>query len=133
MRREARHDGLARIGQVGREGGQLVVVHPGVDEQHAGRALHDDGVALAELALVDQHTLRDLPQHGVPFRSWLAPLVATVVPGGADVWAQFPCPAAAADGLPEERREAVSDPAATVRGDDGRDRRGHPPTEKERS
>jgi hypothetical protein len=26
--------------------------------------LHDNGVALAELALVDQHTLRDLPQHG---------------------------------------------------------------------
>jgi hypothetical protein len=26
--------------------------------------VHDNGVALAELALVDQHTLRDLPQHG---------------------------------------------------------------------
>ena len=26
-------------------------------------ALHDNGVALQELALVDQHTLRDLPQH----------------------------------------------------------------------
>jgi hypothetical protein len=64
MRREARHDGLARIGQVVREAGQLVAVHPGVDEQHAGHAVHDNGVALAELALVDQHTLRDLPQHG---------------------------------------------------------------------
>ena len=64
MRREARHDGLARIGQVVREAGQLVAVHPGVDEQHAGPAVHDNGVALAELALVDQHTLRDLPQHG---------------------------------------------------------------------
>jgi hypothetical protein len=32
--------------------------------------VHDNGVALAELALVDQHTLRDLPQHG-----WLLPLV----------------------------------------------------------
>jgi hypothetical protein len=28
------------------------------------RPVHDNGVALAELALVDQHTLRDLPQHG---------------------------------------------------------------------
>jgi hypothetical protein len=36
-------------------------VHPGVDEQHASPAVHDNGVALAELALVDQHTLRDLP------------------------------------------------------------------------
>jgi hypothetical protein len=26
--------------------------------------VHDNGVALDELALVDQHTLRDLPQHG---------------------------------------------------------------------
>jgi hypothetical protein len=34
--------------------------------------LHDNGVALAELALVDQHTLRDLPQHGAPFRLWFA-------------------------------------------------------------
>ena len=40
-----------------------MVLHPGVDEQHAGAALHDDGVALDELALVDQHTLCDLPQH----------------------------------------------------------------------
>jgi hypothetical protein len=46
--------------------------HPGVDEQHASPAVHDNGVALAELALVDQHTLRDLPQHGGPFRLWFA-------------------------------------------------------------
>jgi hypothetical protein len=32
--------------------------------------LHDNGVTLAELALVDQHAFRDLPQHG-----WLLPLV----------------------------------------------------------
>ena len=64
MRREACHNGLARIGQVVREGGHFVAVHPGVDEQHASPAVHDNGVALAELALVDQHTLRDLPQHG---------------------------------------------------------------------
>ena len=71
MRREASHDGLARIGQVVREAGHFVAVHPGVDEQHAGLALHDDGVALAELALVDQHTLRDLPSARDPL-----PLVA---------------------------------------------------------
>ena len=75
MRREACHNGLARIGQVVREGGHFVAVHPGVDEQHASPAVHDNGVALAELALVDQHTLRDLPQHGIPSRSraWAAP------------------------------------------------------------
>jgi len=64
MRREARHNGLARIGQVVREAGHFAAEHPGVDEQHASPAVHDNGVALAELALVDQHTLRDLPQHG---------------------------------------------------------------------
>jgi hypothetical protein len=34
--------------------------------------VHDNGVALAELALVDQHTLRDLPQHQGSFRLWFA-------------------------------------------------------------
>src|SRR5215510_11310904 len=72
MRREACHNGLARIGQVVREACHFVAVYPGVDEQHASLALHDNGVALAELALVDQHTLRDLPQHGGPFRLWFA-------------------------------------------------------------
>jgi hypothetical protein len=47
-----------------REGGHFAAKHPGVDEQHAGPAVHDNGVALAELALADQHTLCDLPQHG---------------------------------------------------------------------
>jgi hypothetical protein len=32
--------------------------------------LHDNGVVLEQLALVDQYTLRDLRQHG-----WLLPLV----------------------------------------------------------
>ena len=41
--------------------GHLVAVYPGVDEQHAGPALHDHGVAPAELALVEQPTVRDLP------------------------------------------------------------------------
>src|SRR5229473_3218604 len=72
MRREARHNGLARIGQVVCEAGHFGAVHPGVDEQHASPAVHDNGVALAELALVDQHTLRDLPQHGGPLRLWFA-------------------------------------------------------------
>ena len=39
-----------------------MVLHPRVDEQHAGPALHDNGVALHELAFVNQHALRDLPQ-----------------------------------------------------------------------
>ena len=70
MRRVAGHDGLAQFAKVVREAGDFVAANPGVDEQHAGPALHDNGVALEELALVDQHTLRDLPQHG-----WLLPLV----------------------------------------------------------
>ena len=69
MRREPCHNGLARSGQVVREAGHFVALHPGIDEQHASPAVHDNGVALAELALVDQHTLRDLPQHGIPSRS----------------------------------------------------------------
>ena len=75
MRREACHNGLAQLAKVVREGGHFAAVHPGVDEQHASPAVHDNGVALAELALVDQHTLRDLPQHGIPSRSraWAAP------------------------------------------------------------
>jgi hypothetical protein len=64
MRRKPCHNGLAQLAKVVREGGHFVAVHPGVDEQHASPAVHDNGVALAELALVDQHTLRDLPQHG---------------------------------------------------------------------
>jgi hypothetical protein len=70
MCREAGHNGLARIGQVIRQAGHLGAVYPGVDEQHASLALHDNGVALAELTLVDQHALRDRPQHGGPFRLW---------------------------------------------------------------
>jgi len=64
MRRKPCHNGLAQLAKVVREAGHFGAVHPGVDEQHAGPAVHDNGVALAELALVDQHTLRDLPQHG---------------------------------------------------------------------
>ena len=64
MRRKPCHDGLAQLAKVVREAGHFGAVHPGVDEQHASPAMHDNGVALAELALVDQHTLRDLPQHG---------------------------------------------------------------------
>ena len=64
MRRKPCHNGLAQLAKVVREGGHFGAVHAGVDEQHASPAVHDNGVALAELALVDQHTLRDLPQHG---------------------------------------------------------------------
>jgi hypothetical protein len=95
MRREACHNGLARIGQVVREAGHFVAAHPGVDELHASPAVHDNGVALAELALVNQHTLRDLPQHGCegyraqrPPTTIRATCVATVqigVPGGPPV------------------------------------------------
>jgi hypothetical protein len=64
MRRKPCHNGLAQLAKVVREAGHFVALHPGVDEQHASPAAHDNGVALAELALVDQHILRDMSQHG---------------------------------------------------------------------
>jgi hypothetical protein len=70
MRRKRCHNGLAQLTKVIREGSHFLGRYPSVDEQHASLALHDNGLALNELALVDQHTLRDLPQHG-----WLLPLV----------------------------------------------------------
>src|SRR5215218_5789650 len=91
MRRKPCHNGLAQLAKVIRDLDHFVVLYPGVDEQHATPALHDNGVALAELALVDQHTLRDLLQHGAPSACSLQPLVETVVPGGSRlqaVWAK---------------------------------------------
>lgn len=61
MRREACHNGLGQLSKVVREGDHFVARYSGVDEQHAGPAQHDNGVALDKLALVGQHTLRDLP------------------------------------------------------------------------
>ena len=46
MRREACHDGLAQLAKVVREAGHFGALDPGVDEQHAGPALHDNGVVL---------------------------------------------------------------------------------------
>ena len=46
------------------QGRHLFARYPGVDEQHASRALHDNRVALQELALMGQHAVGDLPQHG---------------------------------------------------------------------
>jgi hypothetical protein len=40
-----------------------VVLHSRVDDQYTGPALHHNGIALAEPALMDLHILRDLPQH----------------------------------------------------------------------
>ena len=47
---------MRRSGQAG----HFIARYPGVDEQHAVSALHDNGVVLEQLALVDQHALRDL-------------------------------------------------------------------------
>src|SRR4051812_14948606 len=70
MRGEACHNGLAPLAKVVREASHFVALHAGVDEQHTSVALHHNGVALEELTHVDDHTLRDLRQHG-----WLLPLV----------------------------------------------------------
>src|SRR5215213_7894424 len=72
MRREAGHHGLPQLAKVVREAGDLIAGYPGVDKQHAVAALHDDGVGLHELALVGQHTFRDLRQHVGSFRLWSA-------------------------------------------------------------
>jgi hypothetical protein len=63
MRGEPCHNGLAQLTKVVRDGDHFVARDPGVDEQYAAPALHDNGVTLNELALVGQHTVRDLPQH----------------------------------------------------------------------
>jgi hypothetical protein len=47
--------------KVVREGGHFAARYSGVDDQHAGPALNDNGIALDALALVDQYTLCDLP------------------------------------------------------------------------
>jgi len=47
MRRKPGHNGLAQLAKVVREGDHFVAEYPGVDEQHAGLALHDNRVALA--------------------------------------------------------------------------------------
>ena len=85
MRRKPCHRGLTQLVQVVREAGDFGVVDPGVDEQHASPALYDNGIALHELALVDQHTLGDLPQHGAPSAYGLQPRVENVVPGVAPI------------------------------------------------
>jgi hypothetical protein len=46
MRREACHNGLAQFAKVVREAGHFIALYPGVDEQHAGPALHHNGVVL---------------------------------------------------------------------------------------
>ena len=46
MRREACHNGLAQLAKVVREAGHFGALYPGVDEQHAGPALYDNGVVL---------------------------------------------------------------------------------------
>ena len=61
--REAQHHAPRRVTQVVGQAVQLGAGDAGVDEQHAVRALHHHGVALHELALVDQHAPRDLDQH----------------------------------------------------------------------
>ena len=46
MRREACHDRLAQLAKVVREAGHFGACYPGVDEQHAGPALYNNGIVL---------------------------------------------------------------------------------------
>src|SRR5262245_5879868 len=63
MRREPCYNRLAQRTNGVRDRHHFVARYPGVDEQYAGPALHDNGLTVNELALVGQHTLRDLTQH----------------------------------------------------------------------
>ena len=60
--------GWPQLAKVVRQAGHFVAAHPGVGEQHAGPGLHDDGIGLQEVALVDQDTFRDLYQYGASGR-----------------------------------------------------------------
>jgi len=71
---EARHHRGARGRQVTGQADQLGDRDAGVDEQRAGRPLDDHGVALAEGALMDQHTVGHRGQHEGSFRcGWPRP------------------------------------------------------------
>ncbi|MGA4898050.1 hypothetical protein ACPCAJ_09020 [Streptomyces griseoincarnatus] len=63
VRREARHHGPAQLTEVGSQAGHLGTGDPGVHEEHAVPAVHDDGVVLEQLTPVDQYALGDLLQH----------------------------------------------------------------------
>jgi hypothetical protein len=59
MRRETGdHALLERVEFVG-EGDEVGTVHSCVDQQCPGRADHDDGIALTELALAHQNSIGD--------------------------------------------------------------------------
>jgi hypothetical protein len=89
MRRETRHHGGPDSPTCLARAASSALVIPGIDEQAACRALHDDGVALEELALVDLHTVRDVSQH---HSSTLSPVISLEacahLPGRA--WASRP-------------------------------------------
>jgi hypothetical protein len=61
MRREACHNGLAQRVKVVRKVDHFVARYARVNEQHTSPSLHDNGVALQELALVCQYTRCNLP------------------------------------------------------------------------
>ena len=73
MRREAGHDGLARVA-AGRSRGRpsRAPCIPGSMSNTPARPCTTTALFWQELALVDQHTLRDLPQHAGSFRLWFA-------------------------------------------------------------
>ena len=83
MRRKPCHNGLAQLAKVVPEGGHFVAVHPGVDEQHASPAVHDNGVALAELA------------------PWISTPSATCLSTGARLLCPAPAPSARENGHAE--------------------------------
>ena len=68
MRGEAGNDGLTQLAKIVRKVRHVGPRDARVDQQNAFPALHDGGIALDELALVDENALGDLRQHQAPSR-----------------------------------------------------------------
>jgi len=52
MRGKPCHNGLAQLAKVVREGGHFAAEYPGVDEQRASPAVHDNGHATCDIRLI---------------------------------------------------------------------------------
>ena len=63
--REPCRDTEPEFGQFVGQRLKFVGVYPWVDEEHAVVADHRHCIALAELALADEHAVRDRRQHGM--------------------------------------------------------------------
>ena len=84
MRRKPCHNGLAQLGKVVREAGHFGPEHPGVDEQHAGPALHDNGVLIGAICAATLEIARAGLTHGIRHTSNAKAYLKSLVPGYQD-------------------------------------------------